>query len=288
MVRKVGSGHANEQAKLIEKMLAFHIEGKSTEAGRLATHLQREVDEGRCGMDAEQVDQLLLKAARLMYPEPTAARRLEEGEGPGDVLVRAEPDEWIEVKAQTKKGWPSGEATASQLTEADWVREGCHALRYLRANDASFESCLDDQAKAMIGSASSTMRDWSFTECWLADIAALRSMRSLKDAGITTPDQLREWISRKQFFLLDRSGALFGPLSKIPAVAYALGGGTVNYRLKDNKGSLAAVQVFWQGTGNPGKVDFTYHVYSRHGRHKLHKSALPLAELSSVPTSPVG
>ncbi len=284
--RREGSGRYGETTRIIENLLAKHISGERKAAGQLRGELQRKFDNLRCGMPASQINELLAQAATLMYPSKPVARRLNEGEGPGDLKVISDPVEWVEVKAQTQK------AGLADLTQADWARDGCHGLRFLLANDPEFAEKMTSETRQWIDAPCGVAAGWTFSECCLADIAGLTTDSSLRQQNIENASDLRQFAARKQILILNQEGVFFGPLTVIDCVQAVCSGEELEYAFRNNRRSLAAVTVSGppaDETSSP--VQFTYHVYPTRpgygtcGRHKLHARAVNSDRINRVPAT---
>ena len=225
-----------------------------------------------------------MRVARDIAPEPINARRV--GSGRADVVIFSDPERFIEVKAQTKK------KSLADITQADWIRDGCHGLRWLNANDSDMAVLLADDLGPLVGKPAQEFADWTLEEAWLADVALLSDEDLLREEELTERSAIRDHMARKTIVLLNQGGAWYGPMANLRPISHVLDGGLLHYRLKLTNKTRVSVPMWTRGAGVFGGIDFTYHLYESSqtppgqgpmGRHKFHASAFSEG-LDHVPT----
>ena len=278
--RKTGSGFASTTATAVEQLLASRISRDDLGARGALRMLDAQHKSGRCGIDPAEIDSLITEAATHIAPTALPADRT--GHGLGDVVVGRGKDALpIEVKAQTKK------RSISDLTQADWIRDHCHTLRWLNANDPEVRRLLGPDLGPEFGRPSPTLAHLTFEDAWLLDVGGITDEALATAQGLTTRPAIQQFLERKWLVALNKSGISVGRLSEMAPVAHALEGGRLHYRISTTGRSRLSVPVWATGSGDRGEIDFTFHVYAdltKLGRHKLHgRSAASLTHLPNPP-----
>lgn len=266
MAKNSGSGRHNETAAAVEELVARVFEGQSTFVA--AERVDRDYDAGLGGVSSGQLvgplheiaDHLGLNVIRSVTPDPDHLSdvRLELSDG-----TRA----WIEVKAQTTRGFGS-------LSSADWVRDETDVLRWLLVHDEQFNELMPDwmRQNLTVSDPKTYFAGWDLSSLWVGDLALLQNRMKRRSAGIESPADLAGFLSRKYLLHITQRGAQIIRLDAIPPVRSALGGTPV---LADVAPLAASSARVWLAAGAPperGAFDFAYYVgYSSGvvGRHKL-------------------
>jgi len=278
--RKSGSGFASTTATAVEQLLASRISRDDLGARGALRVLDAQYRGEHCGIDPAVIDALITQAAAHIAPTALPADRT--GHGLGDVLVGRGKDAFpIEVKAQTKK------RSISDLTQADWIRDQCHTLRWLNANNTDARRLLGPDLGPEFGCPSSAFANLTFEDAWLLDVGGITDEPLAASQGLTTRAAIHEFLKLKWIVVLNESGVTLGRLCETAPVAHALAGGALQYQVTSKGKSRLSVPVWATGDGGHGRVDFTFHVYAdlkQLGRHKFHgRSAAGLTHLTHSP-----
>jgi hypothetical protein len=174
----------------------------------------------------------------------------------------------VEVKAQTTQ-------SRNQLGSADWTHDITDTLRWLYANDAEFRRRVPPwlQSRLEVPDPIGYFEGWGFGSLWACDIARLRDPARRERAGVTTPAELHDFLSRFYLLHVTRIGARLIPLGDVAAIRAAIEGHVVDYAVTDGRKSSAVVSVRPAAQGPRRSPGFVYYVgYGQNavGRHKLH------------------
>lgn len=267
MGRKVGSGKFGRVTKNIELLAAetFVDEVAATTIANLNASLEARTSllsaETLAASFATIVGSAEIRAVRAASPDPDEISdiRLELEDGG---IVR------VEVKAQTTQN-------RNQLGSADWTHDVTDTLRWLYANDAEFRRRVPSwlQSRLVVSDPIGYFEGWGFGSLWACDIARLRDPARRERAGVETPSQLGDFLSRFYLLHVTRVGTRLIRLGDVIAIQDAIEGGPVNYAVADGRKSSAIVSVRPAAQGPRRRPGFVYYVgYGPKtlGRHKLH------------------
>lgn len=275
-MRNQGSGFASATASAIESLTANVFAGSSTDAD--LRRIDTERGRGRCGVSPHDAERWITAIAEYLSL-PVIAAVTPSPDGLGDVRLTLSDGSfvWIEVKAQTTKGF-------RELIQADWVRDETDTLRYLRAHEPAFSSLLSPWILDVLDVANPARQfgSMSLSDLWVADVGLMTDRGRRLDAGVKEPEHLRRFMECKYLLHVSNEGARIARLDRLRPVKHVLSGGSVELDIKRPSACEARV---WVSAGSPptrGNIDFIYYVGYRNsdvvGRHKLHDQALRTAE----------
>lgn len=272
-----GSGHGTGRADAIAALCVALLsrDGASTQVA--LARLDQEHRDGRSPLDGAALQRRLEVPLRSAFPAVVRAGvPTETGAGDFEVVVPASAGRppvvhRVELKAQLEKD------KASDLTQADWVRDHTDALRWLVAHDPAVTRLLPAGIRRELTAPPADLADWDFGHLWLADVAGLTSRETRARLGVPKPAALGPYLARKHLLHLYRRGTDLRPLSSLLPISRALADpGQVRYEVRQNRASLCAVRIL---VGR--HTQFTYHLYDAEGkflgRHKLHGRVLAVA-----------
>lgn len=274
-----GSGGVSPTARAVENLLAALFEGGSTAAAARSLDALRAA--GKSGVGSKEV----LKSGRRIVKEMHLS--VKKAVTPDPLFlsdIRLELDSGatvnVEVKAQTTGGFGG-------LASADWVRDETDFLRMLFYTDHSFKRMLPDWMKERL-----TVTDpkkyfggWTLKDLWMSDIALLPDAARRAKAGVTTPEDLHDFMANKYLVHVTKEGTQACRLAQVRGVAELWSGAQFQYALFTPPKS--SVGIYVGSAPSRGEYDFAYYVaYTTEyrgtpvrGRHKLHSRALPAASL---------
>lgn len=272
--RRPGSGLGNTTAAAVEELLAAVLRGDKYEAELQAALLRLECGVDRCGMDPDDIVNLLARAvSALDLSVSDALAHPLDGLGDVRASLRDGRQVWFEVKAQTKKD------VFAEITQADWVRDETDLLRWLALHDPEFAKRLPPTVRhaLVVANPATAFGGWTRDALWIADVALLVNRRARERAGVNQFSDLSRFLAQKYLVHLTRQGVRIIRFDRIIPVAAVLAGEKVAVFIKDT--NVTAVSMAFASPGPPvsGGVHFTYHVgYPKGtlGRHKLHAAAL--------------
>jgi hypothetical protein len=269
-----GAGFAAGRANAIAELSAGILSGRQAQVDAAVRTLDAEQRAGNspCGGRKlhDRVKPLLLRS----FPSARGAEPLPMGAA-GDlkVVARDGVEHHVEIKAQLEK------PTATDLTQADWVRNQTDALRFLCARDDEFRSSLSVENRVELQSDPDEFDGWSFGVLWLSDVAGLTCGGARLRYGVRKPADIEGFLQRKHLLHMCAASDRLVRLDGLPTIQRALANpGSVRHELKFNSTSECAVPV----SVGLGPVVFTYHIYPHGyvagqpfvGRHKLHGRVL--------------
>ena len=273
MSRKEGSGLHRETASTIER-LAAAVFVESDEVRAIQRHLDDEVEAGYCGVaSSDLVEWLDEIAAHLGLPAVEAVTPAPDQLG--DIRLTLSNGEyvWIEVKAQTTKGF-------RDLMQADWVRDETDALRWLLQHDRGYAALAAPWVRETleVGNPVRHFGDWTFGDLWLADIALLPDRPRRAVASVVDRETLGSFMSQKYILHITYEGARIARLDSLRCVQDVLAGGRVYIEVAAGGSSNSIVWVSTSGRPVRGQIDFAYYTGYENswvvGRHKLNDRAL--------------
>jgi len=273
MPRREGSGLSRPTSTAVEELTAAVFEGRH-DVSSYVRRIDQEALRGRTqvrGADVERwlrrlADQVGLDVVEAVSPSPDQL---------GDVrlILRDGTLVWIEVKAQTTKGF-------ADLLQADWVRDQTDALRWLSLNEPTVRRLLSPWALDELSTYSPELQfgGLEFSGLWLADIALLPDRQRRSVARVTTVDDLLAFMGTKYLLHVSSEGARMVRLDQFPMVDAVLSGQRVQIDVQSGSSCDARVWVSARGAPRRGKIDFIYYVGYQGlgviGRHKLHPGAV--------------
>ena len=280
-----GSGRSRNATDAVELLVAAVLRQDAAETQRIVVSLDAAKRRGASGMSGASVLRLLNQVnGRLALSVRDAKANPSEHLGDVKVSLTDGGTIWIEVKGQTKKD------RLSQVTEADYVRDGTDFLRAYAKSDASFNSRIKPKLRNQLelDKPLTFTNSWSLADLWFADLALLETEAKKSRAGVKTPNDLAKFMNTKYLLHVSREGARYLRISELrPVLAYQAGGKFVT-ELATNRASTALVRVAVGGTPGRSTTDFTYHVGYKNvdaaGRHKLHNYAIQQSSMLTVLT----
>jgi len=266
MGRNSGSGRHNETAAAVESLVAGVFGGQPLDLA--AERVDKDYDAGLGGVRSKQLlgplhelaDHLGFNVTNAVTPDPEHLSdiRLELADGSRI---------WIEVKAQTTRGFGG-------LSSADWVRDETDVLRWLQVHDRTFRDLMPPwmQQNLEVSDPDDYFLHWDLGTLWIADLSLLQHRRKRRTAGINTPSDLADFLTKKYLLHITNAGIQMIRLDEIPFVQHVLSGGSVLADIEAGQASSARV---WLAAGRApirGSFDFAYYVAylsGVSGRHKL-------------------
>lgn len=274
--RRLGSGLSSFTAATVEELLAAAL--CKDERAILAQQraLGPEYSLERCGILPAEIVRLVRTAVNELELEVThAVAQPDDRLGDVRAVLKTGEKLWFEVKAQTKK------ERFADLTQADWVRDETDFVRWRMTENPSIMDALpvEMQLALRVGEAADYFQDWDRDSLWLADMALLADRDVRERAGVYSPADLPDFLSRKYVLHLTQQGIRIIRLDAIAPITAALAGATADMQLNYSNQTVVSVAFACPGPASRGSVHFTYHIgYSSGvlGRHKMH--ALSLAD----------
>lgn len=274
--RRPGSGLSSFTAATVEELLAAAL--CKDERAILAQQraLGPEYSLERCGILPTEIVRLVRTAVNELELEVThAVAQPDDRLGDVRAVLKTGEKLWFEVKAQTKK------ERFVDLTQADWVRDETDFVRWLMTENPSIIDALpvEMQLALRVGEAAAYFQDWDRDSLWLADMALLADRDVRERAGVYSPADLPDFLSRKYVLHLTQQGIRIIRLDAIAPITAALAGATADVQLNYGNQTAVSAAIACPGPASRGSVHFTYHIgYSSGvlGRHKMH--ALSLAD----------
>lgn len=269
MTRKRGSGLHKAVSRAIEDLTAALFSGQPTADALTRIHQQQEAE--RSGVSARSVHRWLSEIVETMSL-PVVEAEIPATDYLGDVQLTLKDGSlvFIEVKAQTTKNF-------GDLIQADWIKNVTDALRWLYVADDQFRGLQPPWLAQLLEEVSPDryFGPWSFAELWAADVALLTDRNRRSIAGVESPKQLWDFLSRKYLLQVSAEGARMVRLDRIPLIRKIIRGGQIHWDVKRLRKSTS-VRV--SSGPDPGSdFDFIYYVgYGPEvvGRHKLNRYAL--------------
>jgi hypothetical protein len=276
--RKVGSGHATQEADACARLLAAHFSGDS-EALRVATEgfaQARRIRErtgagdGR-GFTAEQLSLLFSHVPRTLGVDVVTAEACDRGEG-GDVVVTGRDGTVarVEIKAQLTR------PQFDDIQNADWVRDATDFLGELLTQDSSARGRIHSLTAGDIVASYQREDGWDLGSLWVADIAGAKNRAIRHHLGIDGRGQLETFLGSKYVLHATMEGVRLFRLSELPNLLAALNGG-LRYDLRPQTARTSLI-VWTNGNGQVpqrGSVHLSYYVGQRNrglGGHHMSKA----------------
>lgn len=272
--RRPGSGLSSFTAATVEELLAAAL--CKDERAILAQQraLGPEYSLERCGILPAEIVRLVRTAVNELELE-VAHAVAQPDDRLGDVRAVLKTGEklWFEVKAQTKK------ERFVDLTQADWVRDETDFVRWLMTENPSIMDALpvEMQLALRVGEAADYFQDWDRDSLWLADMALLADRDVRERAGVYSPADLPDFLSRKYVLHLTQQGIRIIRLDAIAPITAALAGAAADMQLNYSNQTVVSVVFACPGSASRGNVHFTYHIGYPSGvlgRHKMHALSL--------------
>ena len=272
MVRKEGSGLANDTAAAVEELLAARLEGDNDAAQISLELLRREHLLGRCGVEPQTIDGQIGDLLDVWGPSVVHATA-QPADQLGDVkfIDHEGIPRWIEVKAQTTKN------SFRDITQADWVRDATDFLGVLVELDPEGLSTMLPQWVIDALDLPSDAGVLGLDELWVADQALLVNRAARARARALDPAGLWAFLEAKHILHLTRAGVRLIRLSDVPSLQAAMDGRGVHVVLNYGNQTSVSIPTACPGPWRRGLTHFTYHVgYDTGvlGRHKMHALSL--------------
>jgi hypothetical protein len=257
-------------------MLAATVRGDQATILKCVRKIDVAKRHGTSKMSGVQVSRLLRNAcATFKFQVKDAVPKASEHLGDIRVTLKDGTQVWIEVKGQTKK------KKFSQITEADYVRDGTDFLRKYVTSTPRLDRMIRGNLRQelAIDAKLTFTANWSLADLWMADLALLETEEKKRQAGVRSPSDLAKFMNKKFLVQLSMEGARVLKISELrPVMAHWAGEETQIELDTKSSAKVAAIRLAVGAAPKRNTTDFTYHVGYKKvhapGRHKLHNRAI--------------